>query len=84
MLSPAERGTLAEQLKFIFEQFVETDQQAIVHAVLRMSMESIQAVLELADSYLDDVDDAACGPTPARVDYDAGSEVRCPHCHRTF
>ena len=81
MLTSAEQQTLVEQLKFVFEQFVETDQHAIVHAVLRLSMESVQAVLELHDALGDDVDAACCAPHVRGLSHSTGSDVRCPHCH---
>lgn len=84
MLTPAETKTLVEQLRFIFQQFVNTDQHAIVHAVLRMSVEAVEAVLELSDSLIDAGDDASCGPSDQSASHSTGSDVRCPHCHKIF
>lgn len=84
MLCKSEEIVLVDQLRFVFDQFVESDQEFLVDAVLRLSVDSFLAILKIRESILDCGDKASCGPSPPAVGPEAGSEVRCPHCNRNL
>ncbi len=84
MLTPAEQKILVDQLKIVFSQFIESDQHALVHAIVRLSVESLRALVELEQSLLDVADAAGCGPQPAACARMTSSEVRCPNCKNLF
>ncbi len=85
MLTSAEKTLLVKQLKMIFQQFVDTDQEQFVDAISKMALAAVQVVLDLEQALLDVGDDACCGrilseqtPVP---NHHANSSPRhgCPH-----
>lgn len=83
MLTPQEKQILYEQMKLVLEQFMNPRSLQVLHAVLRIAGETMDAMLELDDALVDVGDDATCGPDPQMLDAHPDTDIPrshgCPH-----